>query len=296
VQNGQSGVEDWESRMASVAQGPFEHIDTKRWVTSVGGRSTLPAGSRLLSGHDVGLAWILAVMTTFGALVGLTFPAAIASFVVVRPGQESAFLLACVLAGLSVGGFAYGVAVFTLHRANRHLSALAAYDPLTGLANRRQFVRSLDAELAQAIRSGEPTSLVVADIDRFKDVNDTHGHLVGDDVLVAVASVMTASVRPSDLACRIGGEEFALVLPATDRRPAVQVAARVRAAIENADCAGLPRVTVSCGVATYPGDADSASLLTKRADDAMYAAKRAGRNAVVAWGDAGAGKPEVRGG
>jgi diguanylate cyclase (GGDEF)-like protein len=275
--------DDRGGRVASTADSGRKGVETTVTRLSLPGRHAKPERALWLTSHDVALGWILAAMAAFGALVGLVFPWLVASMVVVRDDQELAFRLACVIAGLSVGGFAYGIAKFTLHRANRHLTALAAYDTLTGLANRRQFVRALDAELGRADRSGESTSLVIADLDYFKAINDECGHLVGDDVLVAVAAVLKTAVRPSDLVCRIGGEEFALVLPSTDARTASLVAERVRAAVADMAHDGVRRVTLSCGVATYPADANSPSLLTKRADDAMYAAKRAGRNTVLTW-------------
>ena len=269
--------------MASTADSGRAGVETTAARLSLPGRPAEPERALWLTSHDVALGWILAAMAAFGALVGLVFPWLVAPMVVVRADQELAFRLACVIAGLSVGGFAYGIAKFTLHRANRRLTTLAAYDTLTGLANRGQFVRALGAELGRADRSGESTSLLIADLDHFKAINDECGHLVGDDVLVAVAAALKKAVRPSDLVCRIGGEEFALVLPSTDARTAPLVAERVRAAVADMTHDGLRRVTLSCGVATYPADAGSPSLLTKRADDAMYAAKRAGRNRVLTW-------------
>jgi diguanylate cyclase (GGDEF)-like protein len=106
---------------------------------------------------------------------------------------------------------------------------------------------------------------------------------VGDDVLAAVADEVAQSVRRYDLACRIGGEEFAVILPGADKEDGLRIAERVRAGVEAATGAGLPTVTISCGVASYPDDAATARDLTRCADDAMYAAKAAGRNTVRAW-------------
>jgi len=253
--------------------------DGRRWW-----RAPRHAAARAthLSGHDVAMGWILIVMVAFGAAVGVLFPFLVDPLVEAAPGRMTAYRLLCVLAGLFVAAFAYSVARFTLYRANLVLVRLAAYDSLTGLANRRQFVRALGAELIRADRTGQTLGLVIVDLDTFKRINDEHGHLVGDDALVAVARDMQASVRPFDTVCRIGGEEFALVLPQTDRDAAVAVAERLRSLVALSGHDGLPGITVSCGVATYPADAVSLNSLIKAADDAMYEAKRAGRNRVVA--------------
>lgn len=237
----------------------------------------------MLTGHDVALGWILAAMIAFGGTVGLVFPSLVTSMIDLRDGQELPFRLACIVAGFCVGGFAYGVSKFTLYRANRRLAVLAAYDPLTKLQNRREFVRALGSELVRADRSGEQVSLIIADLDHFKAVNDDNGHLVGDDVLVCVAGDLVRSVRPFDVVARIGGEEFAVVLPHTGRQEASLVAERIRSLVALTARGDLPPVTMSCGVAVYPEDGDSLRLLAKRADDAMYAAKRSGRNTVRTW-------------
>lgn len=269
-------------------EGAGEHpaADT---ATLEGRRLTHP-GARL-SGHDVAMGRILAVMIAFGGAVGVVFPFLVTSMVDLREGQDVPFRLACVVAGFCVGAFAYGVAKFTLYRANRRLAVLAAYDPLTGLLNRREFMRALGAELMRAHRTGEPLAVIVADLDHFKRVNDDHGHLVGDEVLVCVAGDLTRSLRPFDRVARLGGEEFAVVLPRTSRREAAAVAERIRSLVALTTCGSLPAVTVSCGVAAYPEDADSLRDLVKRADDAMYAAKRAGRNTVRSWSDDLTAKP-----
>lgn len=242
-----------------------------------------PGALSRLSGHDVAMGWILAAMIAFGVGVGIVFPFLVTPMMNLRPGQEGEFRIACIAAGFCVGAFAYGVARFTLFRANQRLARIAAYDGLTGLFNQRQFARSLGVELLRAERMGQPASLIITDLDRFKSVNDTHGHAVGDDVLAAVARDVVSCVRPFDVPCRIGGEEFAVILPQTGKDQAVAVARRICSHVALTAHEGLPEVTVSCGVATYPDDADAIRLLTTRADGAMYAAKRAGRNAVRAW-------------
>ena len=242
-----------------------------------------PESVTRLTGHDVAMGWVLAVMVTFGATVGFVFPAAVAPFIDLHAGAVIPFRIACVAAGLCVGAFAYGVARFTLFRANRRLAHLAAYDGLTGLFNQRQFPRALGSELLRAQRNDQPATLIITDLDHFKLINDEYGHTTGDDVLAAVAHDVVASVRPFDIACRIGGEEFTVILPQTGRDEGLEVAERIRARVALTDHESLPSVTISCGVATFPDDANAIRDLTKRADDAMYAAKAAGRNAVRAW-------------
>jgi predicted signal transduction protein with EAL and GGDEF domain len=168
-----------------------------------------------LTSRDVAMGWILAAMIAFGVAVGVVFPLVVGPLIDLHAGSATAFRVACIAAGFCVGVFAYGVARFTLYRANRRLAHLAAYDGLTSLFNQRQFARTLSTELLRAQRTGQQTSLIITDLDHFKQVNDRHGHAIGDDVLAAVARDVVASVRPFDIACRIGGEEFAVILPQT---------------------------------------------------------------------------------
>lgn len=242
-----------------------------------------PDVSLAVSGKDVAMRQIFLAMVAFGLLVGFVFPAVVSHTLVLRPGGERWFRAACLGAGLMVGGFAYGIARFTLYRTNQRLAQLAMLDMATGLANQRRFLWVLHAELSRARRLGHPVSLLIADLDHFKAINDTHGHLVGDQTLAAVARSLRAEIRPYDLASRIGGEEFAVVLPATTKDKASEIADRLRIAIADADDRSLPPVTVSLGVATFPEDAETVDLLIKRADDAMYEAKRLGRDGVVRW-------------
>ncbi|MBJ7457306.1 MAG: GGDEF domain-containing protein [Thermoleophilia bacterium] len=161
----------------------------------------------------------------------------------------------------------------------RRLEHLSMSDPLTGLGNRRAFDEALEVEMARARRAGGSMGVVILDVDHFKQVNDRHGHQAGDDALVTVARVLAQEARAEDRACRIGGEEFALVLPGADDTAAAAVAERVRRAVE--DAAAEPAgVTVSLGVAASRGD-DPRGLL-ESADARLYVAKEAGRNRVVA--------------
>ena len=196
---------------------------------SGGERRTEPVRFARLSGHDVAMGWILTAMIAFGVAVGIAFPFLVKTLIMLKPGEESAFRIACMAAGFCVGGFSYGVARFTLYRANRRLAHLAAYDGLTALFNQRQFARSFEyGTLLRSQRNDRPVSLIITDLDHFKSINDAHGHTAGDDVLAAVAGDVIACVRPFDVACRIGGEEFAVILPETSKPAAVQVAERIR--------------------------------------------------------------------
>jgi two-component system cell cycle response regulator len=153
---------------------------------------------------------------------------------------------------------------------------LAAMDGLTGLANRREFDQVLARETSRAERTGEPLSLIVLDVDHFKAVNDSRGHLGGDEVLRSVAQVLGGAVREMDLVARYGGDEFALVLPRCDQPDAVRVVERLSAGIGHRH--DLSGVTVSCGVATIPVNAHDGRSLVDAADEALYVSKRGGRD------------------
>ena len=158
------------------------------------------------------------------------------------------------------------------------MQQMAVTDGLTQLANRRSFDRSLDRELQRATRTDGRLSVVLLDIDHFKALNDTHGHLVGDNVLREIAAALAECGREYDTIARYGGEEFAAVLPGCSSALAVQVADRLRRAVEEAGTE-VP-VTASCGVATYPYDGADIESLLGAADRALYSAKHAGRNQV----------------
>lgn len=171
-----------------------------------------------------------------------------------------------------------------LAQANQKLYQLAITDPLTGLYNRRHFFEAAQEQIVEAQRSAAPLSVMMMDLDHFKQVNDTYGHLAGDHVLQAFAQRTLACVRAADVVGRYGGEEFALLLPETTLEQAVELGECLRAAIatEPVMSEGVPiAITVSVGVAQYPqGEALSSDELFHLADQALYAAKEGGRNQV----------------
>ena len=153
-------------------------------------------------------------------------------------------------------------------------------DHLTGLANRRRFERQLEREVSRTQRYGRPFCLLLLDIDNFKLVNDTHGHEAGDEVIRRLALTLQAGTRGIDLAARIGGEEFAVILPETDFEGGLDVAERLRLAVREMDVAQVGQVTASFGVAEFPVCASAGRELVSVADAALYQAKRGGRDRV----------------
>jgi two-component system cell cycle response regulator len=166
------------------------------------------------------------------------------------------------------------------------LRRLATRDELTGLANRREYDRMLAEEEDRARRFGQPLCLVIIDIDHFKLVNDTHGHVAGDAVLKEAALRISGAIRSVDRAARIGGEEFSLILVQTGGAAAMEVASRAIAAVSRSPISagnGLQlAVTASAGMAELPSDAANAAELFAAADRALYAAKARGRNRAIA--------------
>jgi diguanylate cyclase (GGDEF)-like protein len=156
----------------------------------------------------------------------------------------------------------------------------AASDALTGLPNRRAADETIRRLTAHAGRTLSPLGVLLLDLDRFKQINDRHGHEHGDQALAIVGQVLTASIRASDFAARYGGEEFLVLLPDTDRKGAVEVAEKIRHAIERAEMPVIGALTGSLGVAALPEDAVDPEQLIRKADRALYAAKARGRNRV----------------
>ncbi len=182
-----------------------------------------------------------------------------------------------------------------LQRQNRTLKAsvgrlteLATHDELTGQYNRRFFNGEIGRQLARASRFKHPLSLLMIDLDHFKQVNDEYGHRAGDAVLARVAEEVAASIRGIDVLCRYGGEEFALLLPETPEDGALVVAKRLLQRVADmaievplgSEASISIKITISIGSAAFPAHAQSEAGLIAEADQALYAAKRAGRNQV----------------
>ena len=161
------------------------------------------------------------------------------------------------------------------------LGGVARTDPLTGLRNRRAYDEILQLEIARAGLTGQSLALVIADLDHFKMVNDEYGHPVGDDVLQRVAAELDRSARRVDVTIRLGGEEFALILPNTDDQGAYLVAERLRHNIRQAFAGRPVGVTMSFGIAAYPDDGTDAETLFRAADTALLEAKALGRDRAV---------------
>jgi diguanylate cyclase (GGDEF)-like protein len=160
----------------------------------------------------------------------------------------------------------------------------ASTDHLTGLANRRRFERMLAREVARTARNGRPFCLITLDIDNFKQVNDNYGHEAGDEAIKSLARVLQEGTRGIDLAARIGGEEFAVILTETRIAAALEVAQRLRQALKAIDLHAVGRIAASFGVAEYPAQAASGRELLVTADAALYEAKRRGRDQIAAAG------------
>ena len=167
------------------------------------------------------------------------------------------------------------------------MERMATTDGLTSLTNHRYFQELFDAMLARCERYGRPMSLILMDIDHFKSINDTYGHPVGDMVLKKVAKLLTGAARRTDVVARYGGEEFAVLMEETGTEGALQTAERIRKAVEAETMRsenGTFKCTLSLGVATFPHDANIKAKLAECADQALYQAKRSGRNRSVVYG------------
>ncbi len=174
--------------------------------------------------------------------------------------------------------------VTELRRQLTELSNLVRTDPLTGIANFRYFTQALEQEIERTQRSGQPTSLIMIDIDFFKKVNDQWGHEVGNRALIHLARLLQQTVRKLDIPCRYGGEEFAVILPDTNLTACLPVAERIRETVATTplDVDGKELVmTISLGIATYTEQKEiTVEALVKEADEYLYQAKESGRNRV----------------
>lgn len=236
----------------------------------------------ILIGQSLSLARGMAYMLIAAALPQLMALAGLA------PGLSQARygILLWPAAGMAI----LSQTVFAMEYLKRYelesrLKQLSDTDPLSGIGNRRFFMRRLRQEVARAQRLAQPLSLLMLDIDHFKRINDTRGHLLGDVVICALADVLHEGVRDIDVVARMGGEEFAILLLGTTAERAVTIAERIRATAESSpvlpsDGPAVP-YTISIGVAQWQPDDASDLAVFGRADEALYVAKAGGRNRVV---------------
>ena len=165
----------------------------------------------------------------------------------------------------------------TLRKKNEELELLSTTDSLTGLDNHRSLMQRLEHEEARCKRERRSFSVLVGDVDHFKQYNDAFGHPAGDEVLKAISDIMRESARPVDCVARYGGEEFVVLMPDTTASDAFELAEHIRARVAAKKFMGR-KMTLSIGVATFPEDADGAEALISIADEALYQAKREGRD------------------
>jgi len=158
---------------------------------------------------------------------------------------------------------------------------LAMVDSLTGIFNRRYFDVSLRREIKRALRYGKKFSLLLIDMDDFKNINDTKGHLFGDSVLMQLATLLTSISREEDIPCRFGGEEFAVVLPETNANGALKFAERLRSEMRSHEFFHEHRITFSGGIASYPDNGEDVVGLVEIADKALYEAKFSGKDCCI---------------
>ncbi len=175
--------------------------------------------------------------------------------------------------------------VANLQQQVEHLLQLVITDNLTGLYNHRHFTQSLEQEMERTRRTGQPTALVLMDLDHFKQVNDEWGHEAGNRALQHTAQLIQNSTRKLDICCRYGGEEFVVILPSTDLLIGKQVAERLRKLVESSpltyESTSIP-LSISIGIDTYQaGQTEDHAAFTRRVDELLYKAKQAGRNQVL---------------
>jgi diguanylate cyclase (GGDEF)-like protein len=265
---------------------------------SLGTIGVIAVGLGLDGGAGSPIAGLLVLPVLFGgllyslqAVVGLAV-AALATFGLTfafsDAGDGSRALLTAVMIGVA-GGISATASMNRkiweqeLTALTERLHGLATHDGLTGCLNYQAFQGAIATEATRADRYGRPFSVVIADVDGFKAINDRYGHGEGDAALTAVVDAMLRGVRTSDLVGRIGGDEFAMLFPETASAEARGLVERIRTETPTRSTPAV--VTLSFGVATWLGQGDSAEELLRRADSALYEAKRSGRNQVVVWGE-----------
>ena len=269
-----------------LPSGVFEAIGVAAETTYLAAAAWTIVRSR----ERLGSRWPLTILLSVHAATLALGPVAMATGIQFVSGRLSG------LVHLESAVFLIGSTIFLVtglrEQSEIRQRRAASVDPLTGLLNRGSFFSFADAAATRCLHQGEPLSVVIIDLDRFKSINDERGHSVGDRVLVAFARDAGGALRPRDLLGRIGGEEFALVLPGTGREAAMSIAERIRRSFE---ASGMYidghrlNATLSAGVASGSGDRLAISSLLREADAALYEAKSSGRNRVVFTEDLAAG-------
>jgi diguanylate cyclase (GGDEF)-like protein len=241
--------------------------------------------ARTDTGYDSGTDTIAAVMATLGSKGGVAAPITVAGNLwgALGAAYDEHRIPVGVEVRLERFASLVGLAISNADAWDR-LARMASSDPLTGIANHRTFHERLIAEVARAHRYGRDLSLVLIDLDHFKAVNDRHGHQAGDRVLVLFAQLLSAHTREGELVARIGGEEFAWLMPETGHQGAYEAADRVRSAMERGPFEDVGIVTLSAGVCSSE-NAHDADTLFRDADRALYWAKDRGRNTTVLHSD-----------
>ncbi len=263
---------------------------------SVGTLVVIAAAIGLDGGAESPLAGLLVLPVLFGGLlyrlrevVGLAVLAILSFGLIYATGQSgdrARALATAVMIGIAGSISAMAAMNRDLGERERRalterLHRLATYDGLTGCLNYQSFQAALTIEVERTERYGRPLSVVVADLDGFKTINDMHGHAAGDSTLIGIAGALRDGVRSADLVGRIGGDEFSILLPETPTMEACQLVERIQMAIDGV--ATPEQLTVSFGLSTWHGPADSASELLRRADMALYEAKQNGRDRLMVW-------------
>jgi diguanylate cyclase (GGDEF)-like protein len=253
-------------------------------VVSVAATGLVEWATKLPLPDDVVFVLIVGGVTFHGSKLGgvaLAFLAGLARFV--STGWPAARTPAewsiAAVEGVALLVLLLGIVVLAraLHRAIGALQDQAVRDPLTGTLNTRGFMDIAERERLRALRMGLPLTIFYFDVDGLKTVNDASGHQAGDRLLIEFVSAVAESIRPYDILARVGGDEFALILPATDRPAALRVVTRIRDQL----IVKQPPPSVSVGAVTYSKPTDSVEDMLKAADDLMYRAKRAGGNRLV---------------
>ena len=250
-------------------------------LLTAGGLLATPQGSD--ADFELFYVWVVLVSFLFfdfrAAIAQTIF--ALATFLAVAAVHDptlSVNRVILLIAALGVTGAVVGLLRSRLERLANSLATQANTDPVTAIANRRSFESHFDEELTSADREGSRLSIVICDLDRFKVVNDKLGHEEGDRALRLAAETIASSVRSIDIVFRLGGEEFAVLLPNTDSSEAYAVAERIRGGIQDTFASYAVPVTASCGLATRVHATMNRKDLLRAADAALYHAKRNGRN------------------